>query len=255
MRAVCKSLAIGVALASAFGAHPPAEADVITTAVASDDASDPVYDNGWNTGVDGGTGFGPWIVGGSGPAGGGFIGGGTDIDVAGEAFGVFGNNGDLGEGIRDFDVALTAGQTFSITMDNGGIDNGGTVGFGLQNAGGDNLIEFFFVGGTSNYTVNAGSAAGTTPGFTASGLKIEVTPEAGGLYTLTIDELSNGSGVDHTVTGGLFNNSDQAISRLRLFNANGGPDVFFNDLLVTPEPASAMLIAAGALAMLRRRRA
>lgn len=238
---------------------------VLVEVLAADNASDAAYDDGWSPGDNGGFGLGGWstIDNAVSPTGfgGGFIGGsaGGDIDVSGESFGVFGNNGGVGQAIRSLGGDLLAGQTFAISMDNGLVDNGGTVGFGLQNAAGQNLVEFFFVGGMSNYAVNASGVTGTTPSFTTAGLALSLTLTDSDSFSLEIDDLGSGPGVDHTVIGDLLASTDQGIEQLRLFNANGGANIYFNSLAITavPEVSPAMvmpLLAMAGYAIRSRRR-
>ena len=219
--------------------------------VAADDASHHTYDGVWDTTDNGGTGFNSWsFIGrdnGSG-FGGGFIASGGAVSIgsggSNEAFAVYGNNTGVGAAVRPFSVPLSVGWTFSIDMDNQGIDPGGTVGFGLRNAAGNNLAEFFFVGGQSNYTVNglSGTVSGSTPGFTTGGLKLSFLLTSANSFTMSIDQLSNGPGVDNTVTGNLLSNADQTIRNLRLFNANGGPDVFFNNFAISVVPEASSMV-------------
>jgi hypothetical protein len=224
--------------------------------VASDNASSAAYNDGWQVGDNGGSGFNAWTTinnqSGSG-FGGGFLStnnGNVNIGTGGNnaAWGVFGNSGGVGQAIRPFPMPLVVGQTFNIDMDNQSVDTGGTVGFGLRNTNGNNLFEFFFVGGSSNYTVNALNVTGTAPTFTQGGLRLALSLTSTNAFSLTIDRLSNGLGVDHNLTGNLFANANQQISTLRLFNANGGADVFFNSISAVPE-VSPMLAVPAALAV------
>jgi hypothetical protein len=223
--------------------------------VATDDASQAAYNDGWQVGDNGGSGFQPWSSitreNGSG-FGGGFLSisnGNVNIGSGGNnaAFGVFGNGGGVGVAVRPLATALPIGYTLSLDMDNQGVDTGGTVGFSLQNASGNNLAEYFFVGGQSNYTVNASNVSGTTPSFTAGGMRLSFMLTSANAFTLSIDQLSNGVGVDNTVTGNLLSNADQAISRVRLFNANGGPDVFFNNIVLSVVPEASSFVLGGVI--------
>ena len=217
--------------------------------VAADDASQVTYDDGWSAGDNGGSGFNSWsFVGrenGSG-FGGGFIAGSGSSSIgsglSNEAFGVYGNNGGVGAAVRPFSTPVLVGRVFSIDMDNQGIDTGGTVGFSLRNAAGNNLAEFYFVGGQSNYTVNGSGVSGTTPGYTTDGLKLSFVLTSANSFTLTMDSLANGVGVDNTATGNLLGNADQTITNLRLFNANGGQDVFFNNLTISAVPEASSIV-------------
>lgn len=224
--------------------------------IAADDASQASYNDGWSTSDNGGTGFLPWSFLGQENTGTGF--GGTfrssdnpEVNIGSGsnnyAFGVYGNQGGVGAAVRPFASPLAVGSTFAIDMDNQGVDGGGgkTVGFSLRNSSGNNLAEFYFIGGQSNYTVNASNVSGTTPGWTTGGLRLSFTLGAANSFTMTIDQLNNGLGVDHTVTGSLFSNANQGISQVRLFNSNGGPDVFFNNLEISAVPEASVLLFGG----------
>jgi hypothetical protein len=97
---------------------------------------------------------------------------------------------------------------------------------------GANLAEFYFIGGQSNYTVNAQNVLGTTPGFTFGGLHLAFTLTGLNSFLMTMDRLENGVCVDNSVTGNLLASGDQSIAQIRLFNANGGPDVYFNNMSI-----------------------
>jgi autotransporter-associated beta strand protein len=192
---------------------------------------------GWGTGNQ-------WQLSGAGGNGGFFIGDSANngsgssgnINTSGKAWGMYANGGNTVSAVRSFTGAgLAVGQTFQIDMDNGFIDNGSTVGFGLQNSSGQNVWEFFFVGGGSSYTVNAGSVT-PTPSipFTADGLRIALTLTAAGTYSVTITTPVGGS--SSTFTGSLLSpGGGQTITQLRLFNANAGNgsanDAYFNGII------------------------
>jgi hypothetical protein len=226
--------------------------------VASDVASNSPYNDGWQVSDNGGTGFAAWSTinnqSGSG-SGGGFIGNNnveSQINTSGRVFGVFGHSGGVGQAIRSFSAPLNVGEALTIDMDNGSVNPGGTVGFGLRNSSGNNLAEFFFVGGNSNYTFNASGVnltSGSDQGFTNQGLRLKLTLTSATTLTLQIDRLINGS-IDAVYTGNLFNPAGgQAIAQLRLFNANAGEpngnNLFFNNFLVSVVPeASALWLGA-----------
>lgn len=212
--------------------------------IARDDASRAEYDDAWTANDNDGFGFQAWsFVGrdnGSG-SGGGFISALNGVVNIGsglnsEAFGIYGNNGGVGAAVRPFS-ALSQGQTFSIDMDNQDLSTSGdpfpTVGFALQNSNNQNLFEYYLRGGDAKYTVNATDVSGITPDATLGGLRLSFTLGAAYTFTLQIDRLGYGSAVDNTITGNLLTQANQSITRVRLFNANGGPDVFFNNLVIT----------------------
>ena len=137
--------------------------------VAFDSASNSPYNDGWNTGDNGGSGWGGgWTLSGVSGFSGQFMSTSTgngngdgnsdgDIDTSGRSWFQFAHTSNTAGAIRPFSGALSVGQTFSIAFDNGFIQNGGTVGFGLQNASGNNVFEYYFSGGQSNYTVSSQS--------------------------------------------------------------------------------------------------
>jgi hypothetical protein len=222
--------------------------------VASDDASQAAYNDGWLVGDNGGTGFAAWsTVGGTGAAGT-FIASGSgdsQINVGGDAFGLFANSGGVSQAIRSFTNAINVTDTVSLAMDNGFIDAGGTVGFGLQTSAGANLFEFFFVGGASSYQVNrAGGSTLTGASFTNAGLNLSFTLTDADSFSFSIDRLADGVGTNViNVTGDLI--TAGAISRIRLFNANAGfngdHDAFFNSFAVTAVPEASAFMCFGAV--------
>jgi hypothetical protein len=248
--------------------------------MAADNASDAAYNSGFNHGTNGGSGFGAWVfnnsvagfnttnsgfagefIGDSALNGGGASG---NINVAGESWGLYSNSNNTASATRSFlaggitgTSVLGVGESFALKMDNGFLNSGQSVGFGLQNSSGTNRLEFYFVGGTNFYQINVnGSAANTTNGFTADGLDVNFTQGAANAWTLNV-----GSNTYSSTTFGALAGSD--ISQVRLFNFNpgagtGARDAYFNSFAVTsvPEPASALvgLMTAGCLVLRRRRR-
>ncbi len=199
--------------------------------------SDLVYDDGWQSGDNDGEGFGPWALSTSysNPGNGGHFvytstangngdsNGDGDIDALGEALGLYANSGDVSNAVRPFTEGLSAGASLAFDIDNGWIDNGGTVGFGLQNTNGDNLMEFYFSGGNPNYILNDGNGANaTTIGFTDEGMGIQLVAGNAGNYELAVTTLENGT--TYNFQGQFNNNTDQIPAQVRFFNANAGFD-------------------------------
>lgn len=229
-------------------------------AVASDNASDTVYtSNGWQTGDNGGTGFGQWSLTASG-------GGGSYIGTTGlgtNSFGLFAGgsgNSDLSSADRPFTGALTAGQTFSIDLghSNNIASGGGAVGlnllsgstvvFTLKFEGGDNFWELN--NGGSDFNTSIGYAPNTPMTFT-------FTYDGGSQYDVTLTQGSNTyTGTDHTASNNISN-----ITGVRLFSNKQGSNenAGFNNLQVVPEPSTvSLLIGSGVLGgvyLVRRRRA
>lgn len=223
----------------------------------------------WANGNNQGSGFGAWAL--SGTANSGFFIGSSanngnpmpsgNIDTSGKAWGLFANSDTTASAVRPFTgSALAANEQFLIRMDNGLIQNGGTVGFGLQNSSGANRFEFYFVGGGSGYTINiGGTIINTGIGFTDDGLSLVFAQGAANAWAL--DVTPAGGSTSHF--SGTLAASD--ISQLRLFNFNAGnggaSDAFYNDIQVVPEPVNlafgtfgVLLLAGGIWRQARRTR-
>ncbi|HEY0550097.1 MAG TPA: hypothetical protein VGF13_10900 [Verrucomicrobiae bacterium] len=239
--------------------------------IALDNAANSPYSDGWQSGDNGGSGFGAWSFSGGGANSGFFRGSSADngsspsgnINTSGQSWGLYANNSALAAAVRPFTSgSLSAGQQFLIKMDNGFIESGGTVGFGLQNSSSQNRFEFYFVGGGSSYTINiGGTITSAAIGFTDDGLTLVFTQGSGNAWVL--DVTPAGGSTSHF--SGTLAASD--ISQLRLFNSNAGSgsdhDAFFNDIQVVPEPTNIalgilgvfMVISFGVRRILSRRNA
>jgi hypothetical protein len=233
--------------------------------VAFDSAADPAYaDNNWQAGENGGTGFTPWTFTRSAANQGFFFTGQSgnnsgqdpsptnqDIDTAGRSLGIASGSGANSTAIRGFaGGALSVGQTFQIDLDNGYIDNGGSVGIRLLSDT-TSRFTFQFLGGTSNYTVNGVS---TGLSFSGDGLRLSFTLTDTNTFSTTITRFAGGA---FTTTGTLANAGDLTGFEFFVNNAGygGDGDAFINNMSVVPEPGSALLaLVAGAPLLLRRRR-
>lgn len=204
----------------------------------------------WTNGSSGGTGFAPWVLtpASSGSTAGHFVGnsaangdgdnnGDGDINTAGKAWCMYGNSGNTASAVRGFPATMAVNDIFTLAMDNGFLDNTGTpqptVGFGLQNASGQNLFEFIFIGGQSNYkTVSGAGTVDTGLAFSDEGLTIAFSLTSPTTYQVTITRLAGGNA---TLSGSLSNPpGGQSIAQVRLFNANAGSggsrDACFNSM-------------------------
>jgi hypothetical protein len=238
-------------------------------AMAFDDTSNAIYATSWSNGQNGGFGFGPWAMSFSGLAGA-FVassaanGDGTgNIDVNGIAWALFAREpGTLAEAIRPFTAGgvtgnntLGIGEQFILRFDNGFVDDGGAVGFGLRNAAGENRFEFFLQGNLTTYTLNIANDVQTVHQETGGGMTIAFTLTGPDTFQLNIN-YAVGSPSTETFTGTLQGTPGSGIDRFRFFNfaaGVGGKNVFYNSVQVIPEPSSALLIAAGTLFAVRRR--
>ncbi len=212
---------------------------------ASDDASSATYDAGWTNASTGGTGFGPWqlAVGGNGghftASSTGNAGGSSgNIDTGGRSWGMWSTNGTT-EAVRTFDTALTTGQEFRVSFDNGYIDSGKSAGVALRNNSGQNLWEFYFAGGSNRYVIHhqAGNLTTDIP-FTGDGVELIfnlVGPTS--YFCQVLAHIQGGTNKQFYIyAGDLISQSDAAIRQFRAWNFEAGPgsdyDVFVNGLLV-----------------------
>ncbi len=214
-----------------------------------DQADNTPYNDGWQTGDNGGSNFGAWTLtatgssaqsghfrgnsanNGSAPSG--------NINTGGFALGMYANSGQTASAVRPFVTAMIPGTVFSLKMDNGFINSGGTVGLGLQNSSGNNLLELYFIGGDTQYRYDdSGGVKATGLAFTDGGLIIQITLLTSSTYELAVTRQAGGSFV---TTGTLKNPpGGQVISRFRLFNSNAGSgssnDAFFNSFKICYPP-------------------
>lgn len=249
--------------------------------VASDNATDPAYDNGWQTGDNGGSGFGAWTIAtvSSNPdRNGAYVGSSANngdlapsgnIDVDGESWGLYANQL-LGMSGPDIGVAtatrsftggeLSVGQTLSLRLDTGLVDSWmlgpGSVGFSL------NRFSFFWANGASEYQIGYGdpnstvALYGTGVPLTYNGLELAFTRTAVNEFYLLIKP--NG-GSEAAVTGELPETGGN-LDQITFYNRTAGPDashdVFLNSMQIgaIPEPSATALAAAGFAALLARRR-
>lgn len=204
--------------------------------LAYDDANDGVYAD-WDHGDDGGSGFGAWALGVTGSAGH-FRGTSGSIDVNSNSWGMWANSGGVSDAVRSFDSNLQSGDTFYISMDNGFIDNGNSVGWELRNASNESVFWYQFYGGDSYYTfADDGNSSQTGVGWANSGWDITLELLTASTYQLKIYPAGNST--PSATLNGTFNNpaNGQTITNLRLWNSNAGSgsdhDLFYNKIKVT----------------------
>jgi hypothetical protein len=253
------------------------------TIVASDQADNAPYNDGWQTGDNGGTGFGAWTLTqtspGNGSVNGQFIGtsanngDGTtspNIDTSGKAFGEYGNSGNSAVAYRAFGVGeMYNSSTFHWAMDNGNIDSGNGVGLTLRNGnananpGNYNTgvrFEFLFLGGNSDYTYidNSGVHDSGIP-FRSTGLQLSLQLQGANSYSLVVSN-GNNTALLGTYSGTLEGTANSSIDSFAIFNndagGGGAHDAFFNSFSVdaVPEPTVVMLLVLGGGIIWWRRR-
>ncbi len=238
-----------------------------TSGGGADDADDSEYDYGWDMGTNGGSGFGVWLFATETDGGyaGQFIqsGVGNGVDNIGTpapdgnvwaSYANKGNYADKAVEYRDFDDPLAAaGDTFSVSLENGFVDPGGKIGVSLRDeAAGpfasfdetpddyatDALFQFYFEGGDDNYTVvDATGEVDTGVGFSFWGIDLDVTLTSATTFNLNITrygEADDPAPVVTSLTGLAFAGTagNGTIESLALFNidAPNQGDVFFNSL-------------------------
>jgi hypothetical protein len=221
----------------------------LAAATAVDNADDAAYGGDWIDGDNGGFGFGPWILlsQDENPATGDFfIGNSTEngsappsggINTTGVAFGLFAHSGDAIQASREFTGGpLSVGQSFILDMDNGDVQTGSYVGFGLNSAF-DNRFSFGYEGGDTNYTLyDDNGILDTGVPVTDDGLTVAVTLTGTNTYRMTITAPRFTESVE--LVGTLFGSGD--IQAFNLTNINAGSLInayaYFNFVEVADAP-------------------
>lgn len=253
-------------------------------AIPNDDIADnsPYTSANWAAGQNGGFGWGNWVHQVSAPTG--FAGAFTaqfegdlnNIKSPTRAWGSFAN----GSGVQkfaafrrlqgdDFNTAnLLNGQSITMSIEHGGIQQGGFAGMGwgsrsftdadpqsggISGATKDQAL-FGFYGGTSNYSLTDSlGTLDTGIGFTDAGLRVTftLTNSLSGSYSLSVVRLSDNA---------VFNFPNRQISggidAISLYNYDAEEaNVYFNSISLIPAPGAAALLGLGGLIAARRRRA
>jgi len=204
---------------------------------AADNGGNAAYSVGWPNDSNGGSGFGPWNLQttATSAANGGFFmaEASGNLDVGPRAWAIYANSGHLSQAVRPFVSSLVPGQTVSVGMDHNGINWGGEVGIGLENAGGETLWAFWFTRGGGQYYHMTGQT--TSIPFSEAGFEVGFTLTEPAAYAAVITSLADGT--EYVYSGTLAPAVDQTITRFRAYNQNAGPDpsrnFYLNDLSVT----------------------
>lgn len=203
-------------------------------AASRDSATNPTYvANGWTNGQNGGTGWGGgWQLTG-GPNAGFFLavtGGVSNLDIGPRAWGLWAHSEGLCAAVRPLAGKLNVGDVLTVRFENNGIETSGSTGIGLQNRFGQNLFEFLFVGGGTNYVFND-SVINRPSGipWTPNGLTLAFELTSPMTYRFTVNSTE--------LTGVLAVTSESVIDRFRVWNfkAGGGEgnNVYFTDLAIS----------------------
>jgi hypothetical protein len=206
--------------------------------VASDNASNAAYSDGWATGDNGGTGFGTWTLTQSGGGNKGSYIGGTALGAT--TFGLFAANDSTAFSSADRPFtggALASGQSFSVSVANTS-RNFGEI--GLQFLSGTTVRwTLKLVSGAATWRMNdGGSDFNIAQNFQANtALNLNFTYNGGNSYSYTFGSASGNNFVASSdlsnLTGVRFYNRDQG----------NGENFGFNDLSVVPEPSTYALLA------------
>ncbi|MCS6772325.1 MAG: hypothetical protein NZ740_09930 [Kiritimatiellae bacterium] len=239
--------------------------------LAADDASDPAYSGGWGVGLNGGYGFGAWILVPPQPTNamssshGFYIGSSTanadgwddasinglhgdlDIDTGASspaAWGMYANTFLSAFAIRPFTGGpLSSGQTFSVDFDNGYIQSGGEVSLGFLDADSNFVFRVYFTGGLTNYySQDYFGILDTGLDYGDEGLNLTVVMTSATNYLATITRRDSSA----AVFGGSMSGLPVAFGAV---NQNAGEgtryDFFINSMSIVPEPSVVSMIAIG----------
>ena len=247
---------------------------IITPAatVGTDNAANAAYGAAptWNSGTNGGAGFGSWslTVSGTGSNSGFFRGDstaigspGADINTSGLSFGLYSQSpaGDVyANASRSFDSALTSGQVFSIDIAVNYLN--GNKGIDLKD--GSNTTIFNLNIGSDAYSVGSASTGnGNLPNQTYDQntkftLTFVQTTLSGGTWLVT-----RGGALADSASGTFAGNAAGFNLYVATTSSNSGSpnDFYANNLSIVPEPSTVALLlgssALGGLYLLRRKRA
>jgi hypothetical protein len=231
------------------------------TNIAEDDASQSAYSGGWDTGKNGGSGFGTWTMtteGNDNDRHSGFFIADTEHnpDLNGimkdkKAFGLYANGSGFEQAVayRKFEKPLVAGDSFSYMFEHGTFEKKGdkddptpgSLGLVLRSGNANSstsdyntgaLFEFGYYQGKSNYQIYDGTEA-TDSGiaFTDGGLSVTVTLTGADSYDLEVQTLS-----DKKITKlpGRKLKSSGSIESMAVFDRNGEKnDAFFNQFQIS----------------------
>ncbi len=222
-----------------------------TGAFAATQASDNSSNYGsWTNGSNGGTGFGAWTL--NDGDGSHYIGG---TGLGPSTFGLFNTfTTTTTDAIRPFTGALTAGQTFSISLGFTSFASVGSIGINLRSGTTDVITlstngsgDWMLNDGGSDFSAGAAATANTAYSFS-------LTYNGGSSYSFSLTGSAGG------VNFSSGNAGISSIDNLRIFNFNQGPgaNFGFDNLSIVPEPSSLALLAGpallGAWFFVRRRR-
>ncbi|MCS7048858.1 MAG: PEP-CTERM sorting domain-containing protein [Verrucomicrobiae bacterium] len=257
------------------------QAEARAAALAYDDANDPIYTGPlwgeWQTGENGGFGFGPWELNMYGPpdiqpgvhlvphyigtSENNAVDNRAGIDVMRKSFALYGSTNVLSEAIRPFIGDLSVGQSFIVFIDNGRLGGDGRFGVELKNALGEARIGLLLRWDVANYLLRDATGTFSTglehiPGM---GYRLEFALTGPDTMTVSIQE-TNGVPLSVWTNRPLAGTAGSGIDRVRFFVEKAGiteaNEQFFNRLAIIPEPVTSLLVLLGLTGtcfLLRRR--
>ena len=208
--------------------------------LASDNASNSAYSDGWTSGDNGGSGFAAWSLASTGA--------GATFSTTNVMWLVQAASNGSGTATRSFSGgAISLGQTFEIDWNSGTLTSGASAGIKLENSSGDVLWQLTYSGGSLVYQITDGGGSGIkSASVTSLGVHIELTLSSASAYSVTVSPINGGTANTHSgtlvsATGGT------SITQFQLFftdatatTANGQS---FNNIAVVPEPSVITLAA------------
>jgi hypothetical protein len=227
---------------------------VSATIVASDNASSAAYTDGWQTGDNGGTGFGPWTLSFSGSGNGllyppQFI---DRIPLPGDSLGAPAfalTTGDqrsafeTSEVRRPLLVPLAVGQTLTANVNGSALDPSApsfTIGntFDLLTTNGSERFSLFTNNDyhSNHWTVTGDLDTGIAAG---SSFHIDFTLASANTYNLVLSPVTGGAALFTQTGGALAGTAGASIATLHISDygtgssSNGSKEYFFDDLMIT----------------------
>jgi hypothetical protein len=263
-----RAIAVGVFLLG-FGRPAPS----LGAAPAYDDSTSSDYDDGWDAGDDGGSGFGAWVFTGGTAADFGMGSSTTngdgdtdldgDIDVGGSSFGITTATSGFRRAKRPFDSPFVAGEVLTIDMDTAFADNSQLsyqASIELLNATNQQRLRVGYFPGAGGWGVNDAGGFHPFVGLPASdeGLTVRIERLDDTTYLLDLIGLQQDP---YETTGTFAVTGDIVAVEVTHAGVSGSTlATFWNAFEVqgAPEPGASAAVAAttalGALATRRRKR-
>ncbi len=193
------------------------------------------YSSAWSSDSNGGAGFQPWTINGTGASMADAATEGGTLSLGPRAWALQADGGSFVEAIRPFADGLQPGDTVSFVFENGGVDGGAgasSIGVAFHNRFEQRLTEFRFDGGTTNFVIYDSELRET-------GLPWSNTPKTNTLEILSSDTYRltvNGQAFEGLFAAASVN--APAYIRFWNWNAGGGNErkLYIGDLSLSGAP-------------------